>query len=135
MRSLVLYNPDTMQIRQIIKPAPPRDADEVFHELGFSTLRTTQDVSGATHHVVSGQLHAKPQSAKSAEAEAQAWRTLRADRHERLSRQVDTINAVRWDGMTGQQRTAWKRYRQALLDMPENTTNPASPVWPEKPGD
>ena len=28
---------------------------------------------------------------------------------------------------------AWKTYRQALRDLPENTTDPADPVWPTKP--
>ena len=28
---------------------------------------------------------------------------------------------------------AWKNYRQALRDLPENTEDPANPVWPTKP--
>jgi hypothetical protein len=28
---------------------------------------------------------------------------------------------------------AWATYRQALRDLPENTTDPANPVWPTKP--
>lgn len=28
---------------------------------------------------------------------------------------------------------AWAAYRQALRDLPENTTDPANPVWPSKP--
>jgi hypothetical protein len=27
----------------------------------------------------------------------------------------------------------WATYRQALRDLPENTTDPANPVWPTKP--
>ena len=27
----------------------------------------------------------------------------------------------------------WAAYRQALRDLPENTTDPANPVWPTKP--
>ena len=30
--------------------------------------------------------------------------------------------------------TALKTYRQALRDLPANTTDPANPVWPTKPG-
>lgn len=29
---------------------------------------------------------------------------------------------------------AWQAYRTALRDLPANTTDPASPVWPTKPG-
>lgn len=28
---------------------------------------------------------------------------------------------------------AWAEYRQALRDLPENTVDPANPVWPTKP--
>ena len=28
---------------------------------------------------------------------------------------------------------AWKTYRQALRDLPANTSNPANPTWPTKP--
>jgi hypothetical protein len=28
---------------------------------------------------------------------------------------------------------AWAAYRQALRDLPENTTDPANPIWPIKP--
>lgn len=30
-------------------------------------------------------------------------------------------------------RDAWAAYRQALRDMPANTSDPANPVWPSKP--
>ena len=29
--------------------------------------------------------------------------------------------------------TAWKTYRQALRDVPANTSDPANPTWPTKP--
>ena len=28
---------------------------------------------------------------------------------------------------------AWKTYRQALRDLPSNTSDPANPTWPTKP--
>jgi hypothetical protein len=31
-------------------------------------------------------------------------------------------------------REAWAAYRQALRDLPGNTTDPFNPVWPNKPG-
>ena len=30
---------------------------------------------------------------------------------------------------------AWASYRQALRDMPQNTTDPSNPVWPNPPSD
>jgi hypothetical protein len=39
-----------------------------------------------------------------------------------------------WDsGLTDEQRQQWATYRQALRDLPENTTDPERPVWPEPP--
>jgi hypothetical protein len=30
-------------------------------------------------------------------------------------------------------KTAWANYRQALRDLPANTSDPANPIWPSKP--
>ena len=36
-------------------------------------------------------------------------------------------------GLTDEQRQQWANYRQALRDLPENTTDSERPVWPEPP--
>lgn len=39
-----------------------------------------------------------------------------------------------WDSdLTDVQKQEWATYRQALRDLPENTTDPERPVWPEPP--
>jgi len=70
-------------------------------------------------------------------AEEQAWNYLRAERDRRLAecdwvvtRAVDLSN----DGLGIQLEQVWVQYRQALRDLPANTTDPANPVWPTKPG-
>ncbi len=35
--------------------------------------------------------------------------------------------------LTTEQRQAWATYRQALRDLPENTTDPLNILWPTKP--
>jgi hypothetical protein len=35
--------------------------------------------------------------------------------------------------LSATKRTEWATYRQALRDLPANTTDPANPVWPTKP--
>jgi len=35
--------------------------------------------------------------------------------------------------LTTEQRQAWATYRQALRDLPANTTDPRNPTWPTKP--
>lgn len=47
--------------------------------------------------------------------------------------EVDAISAVRWAMMPKTQQTAWKNYRQGLLDVPEQVGFPFSIDWPIKP--
>ena len=64
------------------------------------------------------------------------WDILRKERDRLLaetdwvvSRAVDASN----DGLGIQLPQVWMDYRQALRDLPANTTDPANPVWPTKP--
>ena len=57
------------------------------------------------------------------------WASLRQQRN-RLIAETDYLalsDATMTDGM--------KSYRQTLRDLPANTTDPANPVWPTKPGE
>ena len=54
---------------------------------------------------------------------------LLADTDWVVSRAVDASN----DGLGIQLPQVWVDYRQALRDLPANTTDPANPVWPTKP--
>lgn len=59
---------------------------------------------------------------------ADAWNTLRAERNRRLAEcdwTVATDSPV--------DVTAWSTYRQALRDLPANTTDPFEVVWPTPP--
>ena len=49
--------------------------------------------------------------------------------------EMDTIlsNPLRWASMTTEQQNAWTTYRQALLDVPEQSGFPDSITWPTKP--
>ena len=61
---------------------------------------------------------------------------LRKERNKRLAetdwvtlKAIDDSN----DGLGIQLPQVWMDYRQALRDLPANTTDPANPVWPTKP--
>ena len=56
------------------------------------------------------------------------WKQLRAERNRRLA---ETDYLALADATLSAEMTA---YRQALRDLPANTTDPANPVWPTKPG-
>ena len=54
------------------------------------------------------------------------------------SRRDRLLSASDWtqmpdNALTGELRTAWASYRQALRDIPENTTDPAAAEWPAAP--
>lgn len=65
---------------------------------------------------------------KQAEAEAGAWQTLRTERDARLARSDWTQVA---DAPVNAEH--WALYRQALRDLPQNTTDPFNPEWPNEP--
>jgi hypothetical protein len=57
-----------------------------------------------------------------------AWQRLRSNRDNLLANSDWTVLS---DSPTST--AAWKTYRQALRDLPANTTDPMNPVWPTPP--
>ena len=62
-----------------------------------------------------------------------AWDSLRQDRNRLLADSDAYVLPDRWAAYTAEQQSAWATYRQALRDLPENTTDPFNPVWPVMP--
>lgn len=60
-------------------------------------------------------------------------REARAQRDTLLREVVDSMNPMRWELLTDAQRDAWKAYRQALLDVPQQEGFPMTIVWPIAP--
>jgi hypothetical protein len=50
-----------------------------------------------------------------------------------LRETVDRVNGLWWEAMTGAEKDAWREYRQALLDIPEQEGYPFETVWPVRP--
>lgn len=65
---------------------------------------------------------------KQAEAAEAAWQALRTERDNRLTRSDWTQVA---DAPVDSE--VWAAYRQALRDLPQNTTDPSNPEWPNEP--
>jgi hypothetical protein len=57
----------------------------------------------------------------------------RARRDALLKETVDSLNPMRWEALTDAQKDAWRTYRQALLDVPQQDGFPTSITWPTKP--
>lgn len=58
---------------------------------------------------------------------------MRNLRNEKLKTDVDSVNPVRYETLTEEQRQELRTYRQALLDLPQQATWPRNVVWPTKP--
>ena len=69
-----------------------------------------------------------------AELDEKLSNQLRAGRRS-LLKGVDAIagNALRWGLLSAEQQAAWGVYRQALLDVPQQSGFPNSVAWPTKP--
>jgi len=69
-----------------------------------------------------------------AELDAAAAAQVRAERDNRLT-EVDAIagNTLRWAALDVDTQAAWSAYRQALLDVPQQSNFPHDITWPTKP--
>lgn len=61
------------------------------------------------------------------------WIVLRKERDKRLMETDKYTSIPDWPHPTEEAKQAWLDYRQALRDLPANTTDPENPVWPEAP--
>ena len=64
-----------------------------------------------------------------------AEKSMRQERNARLSKSDIYVLPDRWDAYTDIEKAAWSDYRQALRDIPQNTTNPHNPQWPIAPNE
>jgi len=69
--------------------------------------------------------------------EEEAWASLREERDAKLTetdwRITKEVEQAARDGLGLQIPLVWLDYRQALRDLPANTTDPFNPVWPQEP--
>ncbi len=57
----------------------------------------------------------------------------RAKRDALLQTAIDAMNPMRWEALSELQKDAWRAYRQALLDVPQQEGFPVNVVWPVPP--
>ena len=64
-----------------------------------------------------------------------ASQAVRAERDMKLASEVDPIagNTLRWTALSAEEQAAWAAYRQALLDVPQQTGFPHNVTWPTRP--
>jgi hypothetical protein len=58
---------------------------------------------------------------------------VRMKRDDLLKTEIDSLNPIRWESLTEDQKTAYGIYRQELLDVPQQDGFPFNVDWPVKP--
>ena len=61
------------------------------------------------------------------------WIALRKERDKRLAETDKYTSIPDWPHPSEEAKQVWLDYRQALRDLPANTTDPENPVWPQAP--
>jgi len=87
------------------------------------------------YRVADGALVRLSGAERDAVEKRRAWVKLRQERFSRLRKHVDEVasNPLRWNSLTPDQQQAISEYRQALLDLPQTTSDPRNLVWPQPP--
>ena len=62
-----------------------------------------------------------------------AIKEKRQERDELLRKVADAMNPMRWEGLSEPEKQAYRDYRQALLDIPQQAGFPENIKWPVKP--
>ena len=126
MKSYVIYNADGDIIR-----AGVSDSDVAQNGEGEFEIECEWNTDLQNYKVIDGALVRKPQSEIDAMDFAVNMQKLRNDRDSMLTASDWTQTPD--SPLSEAQQQSWRDYRQALRDLPENTTDPLNPTWPSKP--
>lgn len=125
MKSLIVYNSSGEILRSVMVDDGTSQIIDPANEFEIEA-DIPDDIEN--YVVNNGALVLKPQSEIDAIKSNYDWQMLRMTRDQMLA-------ASDWTQVPDApvDQAAWATYRQALRDLPENTTDPANPIWPSKP--
>lgn len=96
-------------------------------------MYTTVETNAATEEVSIYEWTQEEIDARQSRLTPLMWDTLRGERNSRLANSDIYVGMDRWEAYTEPKKQEWRDYRQALRDLPQNTTDPFNPVWPVAP--
>jgi hypothetical protein len=89
------------------------------------------DIENYRYDLTTGSLVRFDQSISTQRETDEAWAILRVSRASMLANSDWT--QANDAPLTEEQKQSWRTYRQALRDLPANTVDPSSPVFPDAP--
>ena len=117
---------------EIVGAAADAEWAQVAAGDALSVIEHPEEIDIREYLIQSGAVVRKADAVITSEAEArelrEAWRQLRF-RRSRLLSKTDWTQAPDSPADSA----AWATYRQALRDLPQNTPDPRSVIWPEPP--
>ena len=136
-----VYNPATGEILELISISNPDMVNIILQDKTYveGHYNSTVYYIDQNHPV---ELPTKPQDNNQYQFDwtTKAWvvdqdhsRVVYRQQRNNLLAAVDRVNPVRYATLTNQQQTELARYRQALLDVPQQTGFPTDTSWPAKP--
>ena len=140
--SLIKFRQDNSQVSLPLEPT-----EEQLNEQGIYTVNTTkqpqvdirtQNLNEVTPTFNNEKCNQSWSVTEKTDAEKAAYvelvsNEIREQRNQLLVENVDKFNAVRWAVLTPEQQQQWIDYRQALLDIPEQSGFPFNIIWPNTP--
>lgn len=96
-------------------------------------MYTTVDTNAVTGEVTIREWTQEEIDARKARLTPMQWDNLRAERNRLLEQSDAHVLPDRWAAYDDAKKLEWSTYRQALRDLPANTSDPFEPVWPVKP--
>ena len=122
-----LYHKNTGEILSVSKNRiPNNDLPKGYKSKPFDG--TAEDAKGKRFDGA-GNIVGKTESIVAGEQQSEDWERLRQRRWALLSRSDWTQLA----DAPAKSKPDWAVYRQKLRDLPQNTTDPQNPIWPEAP--
>jgi hypothetical protein len=137
-----VYNPLTGEILELLSISNPDIVEEILQDKSYVEGHYDSDI----YYIDQGQPCAKaPQPSHEYIQYQFDWTTkswlvnqdysivvCKQQRNNLLSA-VDCVNPIRYAGLTAEQQQELIAYRQALLDVPQQTGFPTAVSWPAKP--
>lgn len=96
-------------------------------------MATTIETNAVTGEITIHEWTQEEIDARKARLTPTQWEAVRQERNVRLEKSDSYVLPDRWAFYDDTKKAEWSTYRQALRDLPANTSDPFNPVWPAKP--